>query len=181
MGISYQPGKYWGKLTSATLGAAKSGNPQYAMTFSIVGAIDAANPDGALLTCANYDRTVFRTITEKTKDWFWRDVDSLCAAKGVTSPNAPSELASIDLTGAEVPLECTHEAYEGNMKERWQISHGGGSPEMKPLEGSEAAKLDALFGRGKPAATAGRTVGANPAQNKAARRETAEAGSGIPF
>lgn len=186
MTSAYKEGvRYWGKLHTVQLGQASTGTAQMAFTFTILGEVNPADPDGELLACPQYDRTVYKSITKASIDFFWQDIDAICEAKKIAEkPTLPSEIVELDLAGAELALYCKIETYNDKQSEKWGIARGGGgAPEVKPLESSEAAKLDAMFGRGKPAApkVSRAVAGANPASGQAARQATAAAGSGVPF
>lgn len=183
---AYKEGaKYWGKLMAVQLGKANTGTPQMAFTFTILGEVNPADPQGPLLSCQQSERTVYRSLTEASIEFFWQDVDHLCSAMQLEDqPANPTDVPECGIVGAETGMYFKSETYNGKASEKWNISRGGGgAPEVKPLEETEAAKLNALFGRGKrtaakPASRA--PVGANPNANQAAR--SADAGkAGIPF
>lgn len=166
MGITYQIGNYRGRLVSQKLGQTSNGNSQLVFTFTILGQIDLADPDGALIACPNYNRSVFRVITDKTIQYVTQDIKRLITAAGLSA--APKDFDDLDertpgfldLRGTEIDLYCQHDNYQGEDREKWQISHGGsGGPEVKPLDSAGIRKLNAMFGKqlqketaaGKPA------------------------------
>jgi len=148
-GPYYAAGRYWGKVVNQQLGESSTGKPQIVITFQVMGRVNAADPEGELLPCGeNYERSVFRSITDKTIDWTMRDLATLgftgTSFKQIDlgSPNA------CDLRGHELAFSCQHGTnQEGKPREEWSVSGEGNSVVVKPLEPKAVRDLDNLFGR----------------------------------
>lgn len=155
----YDPGRYWGKITRQALGQSSKGNPQLVITFLVLGRMNPEDPEGELLPCGqNYERSVYRTITDKTIDYVLEDLATLGfngTSFGQLDPGVANHQSFI---GQELALSCNHEPhYEtGQPREVWGIARDGSGPVIKPLEPQAVRKLDALFGKAlkahKPAA-----------------------------
>ena len=148
-GPYYAAGRYWGKVVNQQLGESSTGKPQIVITFQVLGRVNAADPEGELLPCGeNYERSVFRSITDKTIDWIMRDLEKLgftgtsFKQLDLGSPNA------YDLRGHELAFSCQHGTnQEGKPREEWSVSGEGNSVVVKPLEPKAVRDLDNLFGR----------------------------------
>lgn len=147
---TYTPGRYWGKLTNQQLGKTKTDKPQIILSFQIMGRIDPADPDGDLISCNEYERSVFRVITENTLEYAMKDLATLSFTGDSLSQIGLDHPHCVDMRGTETALSCDHEEYpagSGKIKERWEIAREGGSLQVKPLDEKEKRTLDTLFGR----------------------------------
>lgn len=147
MGTRYEAGRYWGRLKAQGMGKSKDkGTPFFAATFEIVGKVDLRDPEGELLACTPGDCTVYMYITEKTGA---RVIEEL-ALLGYDKPSFrfldPETPGFTDLAGREVALFCSHEEYNGDMKEKWGIHRERGIG-GEPLDQTGYKQLDALFGK----------------------------------
>ena len=148
----FQIGRYWGKLTNQQFGKAKSGNPQIVFSFLLVGMVDPKDPEGDLLACTQYERSIFRAITEKTVEYVLEDL----AALGFTG-NSYQQISldhphCCDLRDTEIALFCQHEEdnrpeHAGEIRERWSIARANSGPKVDTLDDKDARKLDAMFGK----------------------------------
>lgn len=143
----YEPGRYWAKLVDQKLGNTSNNNPQVVLTFQILGRMNPSDPDGDLLACEQYERSIFMVFTDKTIEFRLKDLAELgfhgesFGELDLTYPNAH------DLRGKEIALFCSHEEYEGQQRERWGLARASMRPEVQPLDAKEIRKLDSLFGR----------------------------------
>lgn len=145
-GPYYEPGRYWGKIVNQQLGKSSNDNPQIAITFTVIGKINPADPEGELLPCGqNHDRTLFRSITPKTVEWACQDLKRLGFTGESFADLDLNSSASCDLRGNEAAFSCVHEEYDGTLREKWQVASDGMT--VKPLESAEVRKLDAMFGK----------------------------------
>ena len=152
-GPFYEPGRYWGVVVGQQLGKTSTDKPQFVLTFQVIGKVNPADPDGDLVSVEQYERTVFRVITDKTVDWLMQDIEYLCE-KGELSPVLPG-FSYLDPTtpdflnfrGVEAEFYCEHNKYEGKLREQWGVSSGGGGLEVAPLDDKGVRELDALFGK----------------------------------
>lgn len=151
--LYYEPGRYWGKVTNQQLGVSGSGNAQIVITFRVLGKVNPADPDGDLLPCLNeYERSVFRTITDKTIEWVQQDLEKLGFDGDSFGQIDLQHSHCCDLRGTELAFSCTHEAdnraeYAGVLRERWSIASDSGAPQVKPLDSKALRQLDAMFGK----------------------------------
>lgn len=153
MAIVYSPGRYWGKVINHGLGKASTGTPQLMITFQIIGKVNLADPEGDLLPCEDHERSVFRSLTEKTKDWVLQDLEKLDFTGESLAQLDLERMDCCDLRGKEAALTCEHRTYQKVARENWSIA-GDSGPLMQPLEEREVRQLDDLFGRSLRAAKA---------------------------
>jgi hypothetical protein len=145
----YEVGRYACKVTSQALGEAKTGTPQFVLQFTVLGKVDPSDPTRYLPAAAQYERTHFRAITDKTIKYFLEDLKIL-GFKGASfrelDPNTPG---FHDFRGLDVDMWCSYEDdQDGGKRERWAIARqGGGGLEVKALEPKKLRDLDNLFGK----------------------------------
>lgn len=183
----YDAGKYWCKVTNQQLGKTNTGKSQFVLSFDVQGKVNQSDPEGDLEPCDNYERSIFRTITPKTVEWLFDDIEHLCergeiefALDGFEFLN-PATDGYLDLTGVEFEAECKHETYENKPKERWSISTGGGGLSVDPLDDKGVRELNAMFG--KQLKSRGSGGSPKPEQPAKPQRETVppDDGGEIPF
>lgn len=149
MSTHYQQGLYRCEIVDQGLSQSSTQKPQIWLRILPKEFLD--DPD---LQLQNYERTVYWTITEKTVDFVTEKLTTL----GFTGDS----FRQLDLNhqnpesfvGQLEDFYCKHETYNGEEREKWDLSRG--DFEQKPLEESEARKLDALFGRKLKDATKGK-------------------------
>lgn len=148
-GPYYSVGFYWGKITQQALGESKEKKtPFFALRFMVLGKIDPADPNGELIACEKYERTINMYITEGTIEFVTRDLGRL-GFEGDSfrflDPNTPG---FHDFTNTEAAFYCSHEEYEGKAREKWSLAKEGGAKlEVEPLETKQVRTLDNLFGK----------------------------------
>lgn len=154
MSTTYEGGAaYWGRVVRQAMGTSSGGHPQFVLTFTVVGKVNPSDPDGELLSCEENERSLYRVITDKTVDYVWQDIETLCEAKGLQAPASMRNLDPTradfthDFTDAELAFYCKHEPYEGKLREKWQISRPAGTNAGDPLDDKGMRQLDALFGK----------------------------------
>jgi len=183
---TFDEGKYLCRVTRQALGETKNGNPQFVLSFDPMGMVDSRNPEGDLIACPNYERSVFRSITKKTVDWVLDEVKHLCELAGIKESLSgfeyldPNTSGFFDFTGVEFEATCSHETWEGKTREKWSIWTGG-SMEVTPLDNSKARKLNSLYGKELKSKFPN---GARKSEKKPAQQEAAPAGppdDDIPF
>ncbi len=166
----YEVGRYACKVTSQALGEAKTGTPQFVLQFTVLGKVDPSDPTRYIPAAAQYERTHFRAITDKTIKDFLEDLKILGFKGSAFRELDPNTPGFHDFRGLDVDMWCAHEDdQEGGKRERWGIArHGGGSLEVKALEPKKLRDLDNLFGKAlkamhAPATPAPRASAAQPA------------------
>lgn len=145
MGIYYPEGLFIGKIVNHVLGETKTGKPQLIITFIVIGKRDPANPDGPLITVyEQFDRTIYRVITNKTIDFVLQDLAQLGFQGDSFSELDCNSQVHQDFRGQECNVYCKHDNYNGRDNEKWSFAHGD---IVKPLPATSVLKLDALFGK----------------------------------
>lgn len=151
-GPAYEVGRYYGRVTRQAMGETSNGNAQFVLSFLILGKVNLADPGGDLLTCPQGERSVFRTITDKTIDYVIEDLKAL----GYTKPSFkyldPGTPGFEDFTGKELEFFCDHKLdnrddHQGELREQWGIARASSGPKVNPLDAKKARGLDALFGK----------------------------------
>ena len=150
------------RSTTWGLGASSNkGTPELQFRFEILGKIDPNDPEGALIPCPNYERTIYRYLTQATHEFVVDDLEFLGYDKGSFKFLDPHVEGAHSFAGQEFNARCDHEDYQGQPKERWSFARRRGPAEIAPLESEMVRKLDAMFGKSlsrlkkaKPAAKA---------------------------
>lgn len=143
----YQPGNYLGRITTWGLGKSKNkGTPEFQIRFEVLGKINPNDPEGQLLPCTQYERTIYRYITTGTKDFVIEDLEYLGYDKPSFRYLDPNVDGSHDFSNREIKVRCDHEEYQGEVKERWALDRGHTLKEVEPLDSKAVRELDALFG-----------------------------------
>lgn len=146
MSTKFYTGEYLARVTGWGMTKARTGTPQFMMKFEPVGKINPNEPDGALLPCPNYERTIFRAITKNTADWVADDLEWLGYDKPSFRFLDPDVEGAHNFMDQEIRVRCDHEEYEGVTREKWSFARQG-SIEHTPLESSDVRQLDSLFGK----------------------------------
>ena len=146
MSVFYDEGNYRGEIIDQAIGAASTGNPQLVLQFRV---LSHANGDPVM---KQYERTLYRIITEKTQSFVQQDLYTLGFTGSSFRQLDPAIEGFQDLTGQQVEFYCAHEEnLKGEMREKWSIAHGPRPIKYDPLAESDYRRLDAMFGF-KPAA-----------------------------
>lgn len=121
---------------------AKTGTPQLFFSVSISKEIDSKE----LKDCPQYERTIFRAITENTIGFVSADLKNLGYPHPTFDQLEPDHPQAYSFEGHEVKVRCKHGVdQKGAPREEWSFAFGG-SFEGKPVEKSKVSKLNALFG-----------------------------------
>lgn len=148
MNVFYDEGNYLGEIADQAIGAAGTGNAQLVLRFKV---LSYANGDPV---AKQYERTLYRTITEKTQSFVQQDLDTLGFTGTGFRQLDPAIEGFQDLTGQQVEFYCAHEEnLKGEMREKWSIAHGPRPIKCDPLPESAYRRLDAMFGFKPVAAT----------------------------
>ena len=147
MGVYYPVGAYMGRVVSQELGtSSKSGTPQLALTIRVEAELDRVTSEELPLPEGEQKEVwVYLYLTEKAMDMAIKALKVLGYNKTSLKYLDPDQDGFVNFADKAVPLYCKHEEYEGEARERWQIS----TPrEAKPVDPTSLKKLDALFGKG---------------------------------
>lgn len=142
-GPYYAIGRYLGEITDQGLTKAQTGTVQIAIRFKVLeGTTPARQLD------AQYERTAFLAVTEKTMEYLVPKLHSLGYTRDsirfidLTSPECH------DLRNQKAEFFCKHEnSQDGQLIEKWDVAMSQSTPlELKPPDPKDLRKLDALFG-----------------------------------
>ena len=142
----YEEGRYKGVVSAQALGKSSTGNTQFVLTFEILGGVDPTQPD-SLIRVAPGQRSIFRSITEKTIDWFVDDLKFLGYNRSSFQPLDPSHQNHHSFKGMEIEVECKHKQYNGETREQWNLVTDGGGFKVEPVDNATLRKLDSLWGK----------------------------------
>lgn len=153
----YPAGVYVASVVAQALGKAGTGTPQFILRVKILGQPDPERPENYIAQNPQYERTIYRALTEKTFEYAAEDFRVLGydGSKGITVLD-PSHPQHVSFAGQVIDVLCKHEkAQDGTDRERWSIYTNFASQpiDAKPLTKDEGRNLDALFGvamKGKP-------------------------------
>jgi hypothetical protein len=151
MSTFYTEGRYLGEIKEQAMTKVQSsGNPQFVLRFTVM-----SHENGEAVH-RQYERTAYRVITDKTMEYFERDLESLGFSGNSLRQLDPASADHQSFVGKQCYFDCRHEEYNGDQKEKWGVAWnamGGGAIEGDPLDASQFRQLDALFGRNKGGAT----------------------------
>jgi hypothetical protein len=179
-GPFYEIGRYACKVTNQALGEAKTGTPQFILQFTVMGKVDPSDPSRYIPGAAQYERTHYRAITDKTIQYFLEDLKIL-GFKGASFKELdPSNSNFHDFRGQDVDMWCGHEnGQDGKPREKWGVARVGSTLEVKPIEPKKLRDLDNLFG--KQLKTLSATPGTRPAPVNAAPPAMEITDDDVPF
>ncbi len=145
----YQSGRYACKITGQALGKAGTGNPQFVLRFQVFGLVDPQDPSRFIPAPQQYERTHYRTITEKTVPYLLEDLKILGFDGDSFRDLDPGTEGFCDFRGKDVDMWCAHEqAQDGGEREKWSVARqGGGEMKVDPLDSKKVRELDNLFGK----------------------------------
>lgn len=157
MSTFYQTGRYRCEVTQQGMTKAGTGTPQFVIVVRVLDIY--VGPDSIEPMDRNYERTIYRAITEKTIPYLQKELDALGFPGGSLRTLDPKNGEFHDFRGVQVDCICKHEpGKDGELRERWSIAWAHDATEIQgeELAASDYRALDALFGKasGKPAAKA---------------------------
>lgn len=182
MGIFYPSGGYLGRVVKQELSESKEKRtPQLVLMVKVIAELDTVtNEPIPLPEAQQHDVWVYLYLTEKAQEMTLKALNVLGYRRTSLRFLDPTEADFENLADREVPLWCKHEEYEGEQREKWQISTPRDS---KPVEPGKLKKLDALFGKGLKELATSKPAGAVHNANKALAEEAAsvQGADDIPF
>lgn len=144
----YESGRYACKITSQAMGEAGTGNPQFVLRFKVMGLVDPGDPSRYIPAPQQFERTFYRTITEKTIEYFVEDLRTLGFTGKSFKELDPATDDFHDFRGSDVDMWCAHEDdSKGGQREKWSIARQVGEFEVKPIDSKKLRELDNLFGK----------------------------------
>ncbi len=144
----YAKGKYVGKILNQALGKAKTGTPQLVIQIRVLGTPDPQDPGSYKADPHQYERTIYRAITEKTIQYVIEDLKSLGVAIQSLKQLDPSTPGFIDMRGMDADFYCNHEpGQDGGVREKWGVAMQASEFSVEALEPAKMRELDNLFGK----------------------------------
>jgi hypothetical protein len=144
----YAKGRYVGKILNQALSKASTGTPQLVIRFKVMGVPDPKDPTAYIPDPQQYERTLYRALTEGTMQYVIEDLKTL----GFTGESFrlldPSTPNFYDMTGMDVDFYCNHETgQDGGMREKWGLARAPSEFKVETLEPAKMRELDNLFGK----------------------------------
>lgn len=147
-GPHYEKAAYVGRITAQAMGETGTGKPQFVLRFLVLGRVNPLDPQGELLACEQYERTMYRVITDKTIEYLTEDLEKLGFQGESFKDLDPASPTCHSFVGSEHEFYCNHEAnQEGGLREKWGLARGASALEVKALEPKAVRQLDTLFGK----------------------------------
>ncbi len=131
MPIVYQPGMYF--FEEPTIGTGESAKKKTPYIWIAGTVTHQQTPDGPVQTQTRQDRTIFCYISEAAFDMSAERLDAVGFNGDFVKPA---------LTGAAAKgiwVECTHETYNDERRERWLLPGGGMTHVEPPADALRAA------------------------------------------
>lgn len=132
---------YNARIVKWGVSEAKTGTAQ---AFFKVLILNESDGKGGTFDCPEFERTIYRAITEKTVDRLVDDIARLGVELESFAQLDPENPKAVAFDGVEVEVRCKHESYNGKPTEKFDFNFGGGEP--KAIESTGLSKLDKLFG-----------------------------------
>jgi hypothetical protein len=141
----YEQGAYDATVMSQGFGKSeKRGTPYFWLEVEPFALIDKYT--GEKKEVGRQPRTIYVYITEKTIEFVAENLAAIGYNGSSFSDLDPVNEGHHSFVGQEIRAYCKHEEYDGDMREKWQIS-GGGGPSHEPLGKSAQMAIDKLFGK----------------------------------
>lgn len=148
MAIHYAKGRYVGKILNQAIGKASTGNPQFVIQIKVLGTPDPTDPCSYVPDAHQYERTIYRTLTEKTMPYFIEDLKTLNVSIQSFKQLDPNTPGFVDLRGMDADFFCNHESgQDGTPREKWGVAMQAGEFKVEALEPAKMRELDNLFGK----------------------------------
>lgn len=168
--LAYDSGTYVGRVTKSGLGKSKDkGTPYFFVSFIPIGKIDPATP-GELAACLDFERTVFRYLTEGTIDYVAKDLAALEYPYDTFDQLAAEHPKHHSFIDREIRVMCKHEPYQNEMKEKWEFAFSGSGLAHEKLDPTGTKHLNAMFGKQLKSARSVNGGTSRPAPTKAATK-----------
>lgn len=147
-GPHYAKGRYVCEILNQALGKAGTGTPQLAIQFKVLGTPDPKDSTSYTIDAHQYERTMFKSITEKTIQYVIEDLKTLGVSIQSLRQLDPSTPGFVDLRGKVTDFFCNHEAgQDGGMREKWGVARAASEFKVEALDPAKMRELDNLFGK----------------------------------
>ena len=119
--MTFEQGSYRGRIKNYGVARSQAGkqHPQVFLEFEVTGRYDPGN--GQIVSCPPGTRTYFKAVTPKTIDWLLADLKAIGFDKPGLEYLDPETPGAANLFGVEIDVDCEHESYLGQVRERWSI------------------------------------------------------------
>ena len=145
----YDEGYYKCRIVQQAMGKAGTGTPQFVLRFTVLEFSDGSP------VAQQYERTCYRYITDKTMQYFERDLETLGFTGTSLRQLDPSISGYQSFIGNTFEFRSTHEAdQKSEVREKWSLALPNGpgrEVEVVPVDSATYRQLDAMFGRNKGA------------------------------
>lgn len=141
----YAVGAYVCEAISQALGETSSGNMQFVLRFKVLGTPDPANPENYMALPQQFERTAYMVINANTIEFVMGQLEALGFDRESFRYLDPKTPGFQDFTGVVFDGWCKHDEYNGETKEKWNVSTKNGALEVKPVDAAKVRQLDALF------------------------------------
>ncbi len=139
----YEPGTYLAEIIGQGFNEAKTGTMQFCLR--IVPKLLFASDGEEHLVLQEYERTIFRPITDKTVSWVLEELTALGWQGTKWGELDPQTEGHHSFVGQNTKVLCQHEEYESSIRERWQLFSE--TREMPVVAPDKLRRLDDAFGR----------------------------------
>jgi hypothetical protein len=144
----FPAGPYWGKVTRQSFGQNEKNNTVFTLTLELMGrTVRDANGEDTLEVVGYAERTVYMYLTAKTIGFVTEKLRAIGYTRNSLRFLDPATDGYHNFEGAEVPLWCKHDSYDGKLREKWDISTGGAGVKLDPVDAKALRGLDVLFGK----------------------------------
>lgn len=141
-------GKYYGELLGAAMVKTAKGSPQMQVKFQITHVWGESEYDSVPLP---FERSVFISLTSNALYY---------AEQKLARLGFNDDFNEIAFKEAGAELRCSHDTYQGEPKERWDIEGEWSGGSANTLNSDEIRKLSAVWKARKPQAAPPKPTGA---------------------
>jgi hypothetical protein len=119
--VALDRGRYCGSIREYGVTQSQAGqqHPTVFITFELIGRYNPTT--GELEACPAISRSYFKAITPKTIGWLLADLKAIGYDRPSLEYLDPETPGAANLFDVEIEVDCEHETYEGQVRERWSI------------------------------------------------------------
>ncbi len=139
----YEPGTYLAEIIGQGFNEAKTGTMQFYLRIVPKLLLTSDGEEHPVLQ--EYERTIFRPITDKTVSWVLEELAALGWQGTKWGELDPQTEGYHSFVGQETKVLCQHEDYESSTQERWRLFSE--TREMPVVAPDKLRRLDDAFGR----------------------------------
>lgn len=145
----YAKGRYVCEIVNQALGKSSTkGTPQFVLRFKVLGTPDPDTPENFIKDANQYERSLYRYLTEASAEYTVADLRSLGFEGDSFKLLDPSTPGFHNFAGLVVDMICDHEQNDKKeWQEKWGLLRGPGEFKVAPLEAAQVRQLDNLFGK----------------------------------